>query len=208
MELECPQCSKRVQVSAEELALHSGAVVCPQCLSVFDASGEIPAGTTPVRGGKPTQEHLSYAYCPHCGRKIPQGVNFCPYCGQELAAVGHKADDTPPPATSGDAPGDNDSHDEPAQTHGSRHHDSTSHDSGSSRRSSGSGHSSRSRHGSGDRTGKQRQLVMPSYRYAKLTGWHIGSQKASPLFAAIAWLVIAALIALLVFIIYKVNLLM
>ena len=206
MELECPQCSKRLHVSAEELLLHGGAVVCPQCLAVFDAGDKVPEGTVASRSGRVTEEHLSYAYCPHCGRKIPEGVNYCPYCGQELAAAGHDsaaatepltaqpADDTNAPAADGDKHTEKRSHRE----HRSEHRSERGHSSSGSHRSSSQRSSS---------SNKQWQPVMPSYRYAKTVGWHSGAQKASPLFAAIAWLVIAALLALLAFIIHKVNML-
>ncbi len=191
MELECPQCAKRLTVSPEELALHAGAVVCPQCLTVFDASGDVPEGTILERPVRVVEEHLTYGYCPHCGRKIPQGVNFCPYCGQSLADVGEDAD-------TGDSAG-NDGNPEPVADEQT----SSATSSGSHHGHSSGEHRSSHRHSSR----RQWQPVMPSYRYAQTSlGWRSGAQKASTLFAFVSWVVIAALIVLLAFIIHKVNL--
>lgn len=204
MELVCPQCSKQLQVSAEEVALHGGAVVCPQCLTVFDASEHVPAGTVAERPVRVIEEHLTYGFCPHCGRKIPQGVNYCPYCGQELASVGSdfdsgatEAPQSQPAETEADSTPEAE-----AKPTGDKHSRSSSH---SSKSSSSRSHRS-SRHGSSSR--KEWQPVMPSYRYAKMRdGWHSGREKAGPLFTIVAWLVIAALLVLLAFIIRKVNML-
>ncbi len=201
MELVCPQCSKQLQVSAEEVALHGGAVVCPQCLTVFDASEHVPAGTVAERPVRVIEEHLTYGYCPHCGRKIPQGVNYCPYCGQELASVG--TDDLAAAEATESQPAEAGSAPEAETKHsGGEHSKSSSHGSGSSH--SKSHHSSKGRHSST----REWQPVMPSYRYAKMRdGWHSGREKAGPLFTVVAWLVIGALLALLAFIVRKVNML-
>lgn len=183
MELQCPQCSKVMQISAEEVALHGGAVVCPQCLAVFDASGNVPEGTVaqrvPVRV---VAEHLIYGYCPHCGKKIPQGVNYCPYCGHSLKSVSQLSPEVPV-AEPSPAVDDLPVHiEEPA-----------------------------------DKTAVASQThipplswnpILPGYRYAKNTmSWRSGKQKAGPWFTLGALVVIAAQLALLAFIVYKVSLL-
>ena len=209
MELVCPQCSKHMQVSVEELALHGGAVVCPQCLSVFDASEHVPEGTVADREVRVIEEHLTYTYCPHCGRKIPQGVNYCPYCGQELASVGADFVD-PARAQEKDAAQPEvktETETEPEPVEKAKNEDKRGHSSDSEKKKhrSSSSSSSHRHHRSSSQTW---QPVMPSYRYAKMTGgWRSGKQKAGLLFSVIAWIVIVALLAMLAFIIHKVNML-
>ena len=187
MELQCPQCGKAMQISAEEVALHGGAVVCPQCLAVFDAAGSVPPGTVaervPVRV---IEEHLTYGFCPHCGRKIPQGVNFCPYCGQSLREI--------PAAVTGDnsiakaeAPAgvvDKPSAKPTAAVSTAAQPDKTR-----------------------VATARAWAPVLPTYRYAKAgVSWRSGKERAGVGFTVCALVVIAAQLALLAFFIYKVSL--
>ena len=187
MELQCPQCNKTMQISAEEVALHGGAVVCPQCLAVFDASGNVPAGTVAERVTvRVVEEHLTYGYCPHCGSKIPQGVNFCPYCGHSLKDISAPSADAPTfadkvvtPAIA--TPVASDLPDEPSAAPA----DNT-------------------------RVAPPNAWnpILPSYRYAKgHMSWRSGNAKAGTWFTLGALVVIAAQLALLAFIIYKVSLL-
>lgn len=209
MELVCPQCSKQMQVSVEELALHGGAVVCPQCLNVFDASEHVPEGTVAERAVRVIEEHLTYTYCPHCGRKIPQGVNFCPYCGQELASVGTdfvdpaRAQEKAVAQAEAQTATEAESEEQSSKT---KTGDRSSHSSSSDKKRHHSSSSSHRRHHTS--SNQAWQPVMPSYRYAKMTGgWRSGNQKAGVLFTIIAWIVIAALLASLAYIIHKVNML-
>lgn len=93
MEMTCPRCGKVVVVSTEELTMHDGVAVCPQCLAVFDPStGDLrtarPRGThrsMPAPQSEPVkQQQEGYSYCPDCGKPLPPDVRFCPYCGIKL----------------------------------------------------------------------------------------------------------------------------
>lgn len=84
----CPRCGKKVAVSSEELSLHDGVVVCPQCLAVFDDNGVRQApqpGRVRVASPQP-QEPVSdeIHYCHHCGKPLVSDANFCPYCGKRV----------------------------------------------------------------------------------------------------------------------------
>lgn len=184
MELQCPQCGKAMQISAEEVALHGGAVVCPQCLAVFDAADMVPAGTVPERVPvRVIEEHLTYGFCPHCGRKIPQGVNFCPYCGRSLkqvepapahepAAAAVAPQPVSPPAPEA-APADKTLVEKSSQAQP-----------------------------------KAWNPILPGYRYAKRNiGWRSGGQRAGVRFTVMALMVMAVELAVLAFIIYKISLL-
>ncbi|MBO7609279.1 MAG: zinc-ribbon domain-containing protein [Muribaculaceae bacterium] len=186
MELQCPQCNKTMQISAEEVALHGGAVVCPQCLAVFDASGNVPEGTVAERVTvRVVEEHLTYGYCTHCGSKIPQGVNFCPYCGKSLKSLPGQQNEASPEIveTKPDIEDTVTRHiEEPA-----------------------------------DKTKvvtpkpaapRAWNPILPSYRYAKNNmSWRSGNARAGTWFTLGALVVIAAQLALLAYIIYKVSLL-
>ena len=92
MELQCPQCSKWMAVSREELVIHDCQVVCPQCLAVCTYEN----GTLIVRddsdapyrhtanAGAVKQDNSKFCYS--CGKKLPSGISFCPYCGADLKA--------------------------------------------------------------------------------------------------------------------------
>lgn len=90
MLLRCPHCSKEINMTLEELASGGGRVVCPQCLGEFDPgvdlSGVVP-GHRSMKAQAPMQAQPQAAmrYCPHCGKALPaDGLNFCPFCGQSL----------------------------------------------------------------------------------------------------------------------------
>ncbi|MBP3738055.1 MAG: zinc ribbon domain-containing protein [Muribaculaceae bacterium] len=186
MELQCPQCAKVMQVSAEEVALHGGVVVCPQCLATFDASEMVPAGTEARRiAVRVIDEHLTYSFCPHCGQRIPQGVNFCPYCGKSLKHIPGETIPQPEPPQSSSQ---HTAADQPATTDKARTDE---------RRSSHRRHSTSS-------SNKKWNPILPTYRYAGAKRKE--RQKASLPFTIGALLVIAAQLALLAFIIYKVSL--
>ncbi|MBR1803652.1 MAG: zinc ribbon domain-containing protein [Muribaculaceae bacterium] len=175
-----------MQVSAEEVALHGGTVVCPQCLTTFDASEMVPTGTEARRiAVRVIDEHLTYGFCPHCGKRIPQGVNFCPYCGKSLKQIPgevqpkqEQAQDVAQPVPD----------EVPAATH----------------KAPATGHRSSHKKHSSTSEGKKWNPMLPTYRYAGTKRKE--NQKASLPFTLGALLVIAAQLALLVFIIYKVSL--
>ena len=185
MELQCPQCAKVMQVSAEEVVLHGGIVVCPQCLTTFDVGEKVPSDLNVSRvSTREKAEHHAYVYCPHCGQRIPQGINFCPYCGQSLKLLEH---------TEAEAQEDAPEVDEaaPAEAPKEHHH--------------------REKHG--ERTSKSSSSkawnpMLPSYRYAhRNMTWRSGKEKAGFWFTVASLFIIFAQLALLAFIIYKVSLL-
>ncbi len=98
MLFQCPQCSKVIDMTLEELALSKKVVVCPQCLNEFLAHGvDIPASM--YRTKVATTRASRQLYCHSCGESLPvAGLKFCPYCGasQNLttAAVATKQDTT------------------------------------------------------------------------------------------------------------------
>lgn len=91
MEKKCPRCGKIVVVSQEEIAMRDGVVVCPQCLAMFDTDGSLHVSSDtglsrasqPLTADSATQQ-AHYCYCPDCGKPLPADVNFCPYCGISL----------------------------------------------------------------------------------------------------------------------------
>ena len=97
----CPRCGKRVAVSSEELSLHDGVVVCPQCLAVFDENGvrETPQpGRVRVAQSQPQPQATAVdevTYCRHCGKPLVSDANFCPYCGKRVRGVEPVPSDEP-----------------------------------------------------------------------------------------------------------------
>lgn len=92
MELKCPQCGKVLTVSQEELVIHDSQVVCPQCLAVcrYDGHGLVVRddSDTPYRhtASVKTVSHDVPRFCHSCGKQLPGGISFCPYCGADLKA--------------------------------------------------------------------------------------------------------------------------
>lgn len=92
MELKCPQCGKVMTVSQEELVIHDSQVVCPQCLAVcrYDGNGLVVRNDsdTPYRhtASVKTTRHDVTRFCHSCGKQLPSGISFCPYCGVDLMA--------------------------------------------------------------------------------------------------------------------------
>ena len=92
MELKCPKCGKWMAVSQEELVIHDCQVVCPQCLAVCQYEG----GALVVRDDSDAPYRHNAAvesdtrdtakFCHSCGKKLPEGISFCPYCGADLSA--------------------------------------------------------------------------------------------------------------------------
>lgn len=177
-----------MNVSLQELAQRDGVVVCPQCLSAYQA---VDAGTLPAPpAAAPARQH----YCPHCGEDIGQGINFCPYCGGRLhdtasdTLAPHAVASTQPSQASAETKRRDSSS-------GSRH--SSNHHRQSSRRHSGT-----------DSADAEAPMfdwkpMIPSYRLAQ----HQRHEPASLGFQAFAIAIIIALVALLVFIIYHAMLL-
>ncbi len=93
MELKCPQCGKWMAVSQEELVIHDCQVVCPQCLAVCQYEGGVLVvrddsdapyrHNAVVESDKPSKNKT---FCHSCGKKLPEGISFCPYCGADLGA--------------------------------------------------------------------------------------------------------------------------
>ena len=97
MLFKCPQCSKVIDMTLEELALSKKVVVCPQCLNEFLAQGvDIPASM--LRTNVATTKRASkQIYCHNCGESLPvAGLKFCPYCGssQNLTAAASTSSNT------------------------------------------------------------------------------------------------------------------
>ena len=90
MLFKCPQCSKVIDMTLEELALSKKVVVCPQCLNEFLAQGvDIPASMLRTNVAT-TSKASKQIYCHNCGESLPvAGLKFCPYCGtsQNLTAT-------------------------------------------------------------------------------------------------------------------------
>ena len=92
MELKCPQCGKWMAVSQEELVIHDCQVVCPQCLAVCSYEGGVLVvrddSDAPYRHTAPAAETQPAAsrFCHSCGKQLPEGISFCPYCGADLKA--------------------------------------------------------------------------------------------------------------------------
>lgn len=92
MELQCPQCSKWMAVSQEELVIHDCQVVCPQCLAVCTYENGMLVvrddSDAPYRhtanAGMVKQDNSKF--CHSCGKQLPSGISFCPYCGADLKA--------------------------------------------------------------------------------------------------------------------------
>lgn len=79
-------------VSQEELVIHDSQVVCPQCLAVclYDGNGLVVRNDsdTPYRhtASAKTAGHDVTRFCHSCGKQLPGGISFCPYCGADLKA--------------------------------------------------------------------------------------------------------------------------
>lgn len=96
MELKCPQCGKWMAVSQEELVIHDCQVVCPQCLAVCSYEGGVLVvrddsdapyrHTAPVVKTQPKIQTETSRFCHSCGKELPEGISFCPYCGADLKA--------------------------------------------------------------------------------------------------------------------------
>ncbi len=86
----CPNCGKTIHVSDEELAQHTGHVVCPQCLTVYEVQGGTLTAQTQRSGqgdSAPAADAAgwtTFSYCYNCGKQLPTGISFCPYCGVNL----------------------------------------------------------------------------------------------------------------------------
>ncbi len=92
MELQCPQCGKWMAVSKEELLMHDSQVVCPQCLAVCQYENDTLVvrddSDAPYRHTASVVEppRAAARYCHSCGKQLPAGIRFCPYCGADLEA--------------------------------------------------------------------------------------------------------------------------
>ncbi|MBR5726416.1 MAG: zinc-ribbon domain-containing protein [Muribaculaceae bacterium] len=92
MELKCPQCGKWMAVSQEELVIHDCQVVCPQCLAVCSYEGGALVvrddSDAPYRHTVVVEESKqdTSRFCHSCGKQLPAGISFCPYCGADLKA--------------------------------------------------------------------------------------------------------------------------
>lgn len=91
MELRCPHCGKKQTLTVAKLTASGGVVICPQCVSEFtiDVSKlpkESPAVAEPApEAAAAPNPHSEVAYCSTCGKGLPaRGLNFCPFCGAPL----------------------------------------------------------------------------------------------------------------------------
>lgn len=89
-------------VSLEELVMHDSQVVCPQCLAVcLYQNGALVArddSDAPYRHTATVDsstKHDSSNYCHSCGKQLPAGISFCPYCGADLSAPFEKSAPAP-----------------------------------------------------------------------------------------------------------------
>lgn len=91
MELRCPHCGKKQTLTVAKLTASGGVVICPQCVSEFtiDVSKlpkESPAVAEPApEAATAPNPHSEVAFCSTCGKGLPaRGLNFCPFCGAPL----------------------------------------------------------------------------------------------------------------------------
>lgn len=163
-------------MSLEELSLRDGLVVCPQCLTAYQAVEQGTLSPQVSRGEESTSAHAK-RFCPHCGEDIGQGINYCPYCGGSLRehAAGR------------------------AEVTAASRHESAVRDNAQA-----SQHvASKRRHDDGDKDDEIRHAfdwkpIIPSYRLAQIRR----SEPASPRFQAFAIATIVALLVLLAYIVY------
>jgi hypothetical protein len=89
-------------VSQEELVMHDCQVVCPQCLAICQYEGGVlvvrddsdaPYRHTASASPEAPQHETSREtlkkeskFCHSCGKQLPAGIRFCPYCGADLNA--------------------------------------------------------------------------------------------------------------------------
>lgn len=81
MELRCPHCGKLLTMSLPELASSNGVVVCPQCLGEFKAQHVDLSGVAPSRP-KRRAPKPSQAAAPH-----DRTAAYCHHCGKRLPAA-------------------------------------------------------------------------------------------------------------------------
>ena len=102
MKCFCPKCGRKMELSADELRAQKGMVVCPQCLTTFNAAhfeddvDELPP-PIPVRKRKsqpaprkpqpaPRKSDAEVRYCNRCGTPLPAGKTVCPACAKPKPA--------------------------------------------------------------------------------------------------------------------------
>lgn len=107
MKRTCPECGKKMYISPEELEARNGVAVCPQCLAMFYPNGRPEDDNTDANPGghhgradRTVGDAHTYRYCYRCGEQLPGNVPYCPYCGEHLS---ERTDDDAY-ATSTDAP--------------------------------------------------------------------------------------------------------
>ena len=167
-------------MSLQELSLRDGAVVCPQCLTSYQAvaAGELPAQDD-LRPTTKTAPDIHY--CPHCGEGIGHGINYCPYCGGNLHQASEIAAPTADSGPSAPAPA------AAAPSRGKK----------SSRR--GHHHQDGSHGEDNEKQSFDWKPIIPSYRLAQIRR----HEPASLRFQAFAIATILVLLALLAYIIYQ-----
>ena len=80
MELKCPQCGKWMAVSQEELVIHDCQVVCPQCLAVCSYEG----GVLVVRDDSDAPYRHTAPVVKTQPKIQTETSRFCHSCGKEL----------------------------------------------------------------------------------------------------------------------------
>jgi len=90
MKITCPHCGKELDISAEELTIHGGTAVCPKCLHVWQAAAvdtnlKVHRSAPRSASSKGVSDDWgTFAFCYRCGKPLPENVQFCPYCGADL----------------------------------------------------------------------------------------------------------------------------
>ena len=183
MKATCPQCGKVMNVSLEELSQRDGLVVCPQCLSAYQAVEPSTLPADEQSRGKANETAPVMHYCPHCGQSIGTGINYCPYCGRSLHVPETSAVIAATPVAAQHIASDRRSPD-------SNHADAHQSPNDPSNKSTST------------QTFDWKPMI-PSYRMSRLRQY----EPASRGFQAFAYATIIALLALLAFIIYHARLL-
>ncbi len=97
MKCNCPNCGRKIEVTAQEARRLGGHLVCPQCLTRVDV--DVPAaGSGVASAGKSSMAaQQSASYCPNCGSRVKASDDFCPKCGHSLKGSRKRTADAPPP---------------------------------------------------------------------------------------------------------------
>ena len=103
---KCPNCSKEIELSDDELQSQGNLIVCPCCLSEFPGDPTKPGATgnaTPhyVYSTPGVAQPDTVSYCRFCGAQLNGTCNFCPVCGNRLIAPATATTHTTVPTSQG-----------------------------------------------------------------------------------------------------------